>query len=81
VTLVSSAEETAYDVYRKLVKHNLQRHATDAPRHDFEATGGSQTEFLRLARRFLGPEVSTVELVETGTIHLPAFSAEQDTIA
>jgi len=79
VTLVSSAEETAYDVYRKLVKHGLQRQATDAPRYDFEATGDSQTQFLRLAKRFLGPEVSTVELVETGTIHLPPQPAEQDT--
>jgi glutamate racemase len=79
VTLVSSAEETAYDVYRKLVKHGLQRQATDAPRYDFEATGGSQSEFLTLARRFLGPEVSTVELVETGTIHLPHQQSEQDT--
>ncbi len=78
VTLVSSAEETAYDVYRKLVKHGLQRQATDAPRYDFEATGGSKTQFLRLARRFLGPEVSTVELVETGTIHLPTQPTEQD---
>jgi glutamate racemase len=79
VTLVSSAEETAYDVYRKLVKHGLQRQATDAPRYDFEATGGSQSEFLTLARRFLGPEVSTVELVETGTIPLPHQQSEQDT--
>lgn len=78
VTLVSSAEETAYDVYRKLVKHGLQRQSTDAPRYVFEATGGSQSEFLTLARRFLGPEVSTVELVETGTIHLPDQYAEQD---
>ena len=81
VTLVSSAVETAYDVYRKLVKHGLQRQSTDAPRYVFEATGGSQSEFLSLARRFLGPEVSAVELVETGTIHLPAQPAEQDLIS
>lgn len=78
VTLVSSAEETAYDVYRKLVKHKLQRQSTDAPRYVFEATGDSQSDFLSLARRFLGPEVSTVELVETGTIQLPEHSPEQD---
>ena len=68
VTLVSSAAETAYDVYRMLVKHDLQRQSTLAPTYLFEATGDSHSEFTRLASRFLGPEVSTVELVETGTI-------------
>lgn len=71
VTLVSSAEETAYDVYRMLVKYGLERTSAGPPVHTFEATGGSQQEFLRLASRFLGPEVSRVDLVETGTIHLP----------
>lgn len=71
VTLVSSAEETAYDVYRKLVKHGLQRGGKEPPNYTFEATGGSKSEFTTLARRFLGPEVSTVDLVHTGAIHLP----------
>lgn len=71
VTLVSSAEETAYDVYRMLVRHGLERTAPEAPTHTFKATGTSQADFLRLASRFLGPEVTTVDLVETGTIHLP----------
>ncbi|MCU1545876.1 MAG: glutamate racemase [Homoserinimonas sp.] len=72
VTLVSSAEETAYDVYRKLVKHDLRRPPTTVPpSYVFEATGDSKSDFTRLARRFLGPEVSTVELVVTGAIHLP----------
>jgi glutamate racemase len=70
VTLVSSAEETAYDVYRMLVKHGLERTSTTPPSYRFEATGDSQAEFLRLASRFLGPEVTRVELVETGTIPL-----------
>jgi glutamate racemase len=68
VTLVSSAEETAYDVYRTLVKHGLERASTEPPTYRFEATGDSKTEFLRLASRFLGPEVSAVSLVHTGTI-------------
>ena len=71
VTLVSSAAETANDVYRTLVKHSLLRSVGAAPNYTFAATGGSQDQFTRLARRFLGPEVSTVELVETGTIPLP----------
>lgn len=68
VTLVSSAEETAYDVYRTLVKHGLERTSTEPPTYRFEATGDSKNEFMRLASRFLGPEVNTVDLVQTGTI-------------
>lgn len=70
VTLVSSAEETAYDVYRMLVRHGLDRTDSAPPTYTFEATGESQADFLRLASRFLGPEVSTVDLVQTGTIPL-----------
>ncbi len=66
VMLVSSAEETANDVFQMLVHHDVLRHSAAPPRYVFEATGGSTAEFLALARRFLGPEVSTVELVETG---------------
>ena len=68
VTLVSSAEETAFDVYRTLVRHGLERTSSAAPSYTFEATGDSKDEFLRLASRFLGPEVTTVDLVETGAI-------------
>ena len=60
VTLVSSAEETAKDVYRTLVAHNLQRTEASAPTYRFQATGAA-ADFERLARRFLGPEVGTVE--------------------
>jgi glutamate racemase len=71
VVLVSSAEETAFDVYQTLVKHGVERVAQTAPTYTFEATGDSTAEFLRLASRFLGPEVTNVELVETGSISLP----------
>ena len=61
VTLVSSAEETAKDVFRQLVAHGLERPATlPPPRHRFLATGDPEP-FARLARRFLGPEVTAVE--------------------
>ena len=60
VTLVSSAEETAKDVYRTLVEHNLQRTATSKPTLTFKATGDADA-FEKLARRFLGPEVTKVE--------------------
>lgn len=60
VTLVSSAEETAKDVYRTLIAHNLERTNASKPTLRFQATGNAE-EFEKLARRFLGPEVTTVE--------------------
>ncbi len=60
VTLVSSAEETAKDVYRTLVEHNLLRSAVTKPTLRFLATGDKES-FGALARRFLGPEVASVE--------------------
>ncbi|MGV9188079.1 glutamate racemase [Arcanobacterium canis] len=55
VTLVSSAEETAKDVYRTLVANDMLADGTD-PQYRFMATSDPD-EFGRLARRFLGPEV------------------------
>lgn len=61
VTLVSSAEETAKDVYRTLVAHDLERDPAAGPAsHRFLATG-DPASFQALARRFLGPEVQAVE--------------------
>lgn len=61
VTLVSSAEETAKDVFRTLVAHNLERDAAAGPPvHGFRSTGDA-ARFSVLARRFLGPEVAVVE--------------------
>lgn len=61
VTLVSSAEETAKDLYRVLVEKQLLRQAsTTPPTHEFLATGDSH-QFEVLARRFLGPEVTKVK--------------------
>ncbi|WP_309617475.1 glutamate racemase [Salinibacterium sp.] len=71
VSLVSSAEETAYDVYRTLIAHNLERQSMDAPSYAFEATGPDKAAFLSLASRFLGPEVARVNTFDTGTIHIP----------
>ena len=60
VTLVSSADETAKDVYRELLNHAIESPVPEAhPQHEFLATGESET-FERLARRFLGPEVTNV---------------------
>lgn len=71
VTLVSSAEETAFDVYRTLVRHGMLRQDDAPPVHEFEATGTDNEHFKRLATRFLGPEVKKVETFETGVITLP----------
>jgi glutamate racemase len=61
VTLVSSAEETAKDLYRTLVENGLLRTASTTPAtHKFLATGDAKA-FETLARRFLGPEVTKVE--------------------
>ena len=61
VTLVSSAEETAKDVYRMLVAEDLTRPGgSPPPVHRFLATGDPEP-FTRLARRFLGPEVAVAE--------------------
>lgn len=54
VTLVSSAAETAADVYRMLVGADLLRPDDAAPpRHVFTSTGPPEP-FTRLSRRFLG---------------------------
>jgi glutamate racemase len=61
VSLVSSAEETAKDLYRVLVENSLLREPTDEPAvHRFLATGDAKA-FEVLARRFLGPEVGSVQ--------------------
>jgi glutamate racemase len=62
VTLVSSAEETAKDVYKVLVENNLLRLDSQKPTLSFRATGDS-AHFEKLAKRFLGPEVSRVESI------------------
>jgi glutamate racemase len=61
VSLVSSAEETAKDLYRVLVEGSLLRDSgVPAPTHRFLATGDAKA-FEGLARRFLGPEVGSVQ--------------------
>jgi glutamate racemase len=68
VTLVSSAEETAKDVYRTLVAGNIERpRDRDEPVHRFLTTGDPH-EFHELSRRFLGPEVGGVDAVSTTAV-------------
>ena len=60
VNLVSSAEETAKDLYKVLVDNDLLRTDAEPPTLSFRATGDAAS-FEKLAKRFLGPEVSKVE--------------------
>ena len=55
VTLVSSAEECAKDVYRVLADTGLMRDSGE-PTYTFVTTG-SPAEFETIGRRFLGPEL------------------------
>jgi len=59
VTLVSSAEETAKDLYRTLVENNLLNSGAAKVSHRFVATADTD-RFTALAKRFLGPEVVSV---------------------
>ncbi len=63
VTLVSSAEECAKDVYRMLVQHGIERaplnELAELPVHRFLTTGQPE-EFATTGRRFLGPELESV---------------------
>ncbi|WP_312855832.1 glutamate racemase [Nocardioides stalactiti] len=56
VTLVSSAEECAKDVYRMLADSGLMRES-GVPSYSFVTTG-SPAEFETIGRRFLGPELA-----------------------
>ncbi len=60
VSLVSSAEETAKDLYRVLVEKSMLAEPGHTANHQFLATGDAKG-FEVLARRFLGPEVGSVQ--------------------
>lgn len=69
VTLVSSAEETAKDVYRELAAGvGFRDELMSRPTHRFLATG-DPAPFARLGRRFLGPEVGEVAAAEHSDEH------------
>lgn len=60
VVLISSAEETAKDVYTVLVANDLLRKDSAPPAYEFYASGDEE-EFGRLGPRFLGPVISGVK--------------------
>jgi glutamate racemase len=59
VVLISSAEETARDVYARAVDAGILRTETEPPEHRFLCSGDPDA-FRALGRRFLGPEVAEV---------------------
>jgi glutamate racemase len=66
VTLVSSAEECAKDVYKMLARTGLMRQGGE-PAHRFLTTGGPD-EFETIGRRFLGPEMVTASQFVGGLV-------------
>lgn len=65
VNLVTSSEETAIDVYRKLKDLNLVRDDSAKARHVFAETApraGKSSNFVNLANRFLGPITHTTTI-------------------
>ena len=60
VTLVSSADETAKDVYRVLVREELGRDPQLPPPVHHFLTTGRPAQFREVGRRFLGPELEDV---------------------
>ena len=67
VTLVSSAEECAKDVYRVLTREGLLADYDAVPEHRFVTTGQPE-EFARLGARFLGPEVAMASQFAGGAV-------------
>jgi glutamate racemase len=63
VVLVSSAEETAKDVYATLLRSGLERREHDAPAHEFLSTGDPEL-FQHLAEVFLGPALLEVRAAQ-----------------
>jgi glutamate racemase len=73
VVLVSSAEETAKDVYAALLASDLRRTDPDEPRHELLTTG-DPASFLRIAHRFLGPEVGPIAPIEVAHVEAASWS-------
>ena len=61
VVLVSSADETAFEVRAELDEPVRRRPDRNTPRRVKFMTSGDPTTFRELGARFLGPEVEQVE--------------------
>jgi glutamate racemase len=65
VALISSAEETAKDVYAVLLERRLQSTSGVAPQHDFLCTG-DPAQFRKVAEHFLAPAIDEVRRTVPG---------------
>lgn len=70
VVLVSSAEETAKDVYATLLDEGLLREESSPPEHEFLCSGDPDS-FRALAARFLGPEAARVRAQSVQPARVP----------
>ncbi len=73
VVLISSAEETAKDVYATLLREGLRREDPGPPTHEWLTTGDPEA-FRRLVRRFLGPDVHDVRVARAVPVGGGAWS-------
>ena len=73
VVLVSSAEETAKDVYATLRASSLLGESGVEPRHEFLTTG-DPAAFRAIAQHFLGPDVGGVHPVEVRAVEGVSWS-------
>ena len=73
IVLVSSAEETAKDVYATLLGSSLLRQGEDEPVHGFLTTGDPE-QFRRIAHHFLGPEIVGVAPIDVRLVEGVAWS-------
>lgn len=80
VVLVSSAEETAKDVYATLVEAELLRPEGDDPEHEFVTTG-DPAAFRSVAHHFLGPDVGPVGPVEVRVVRGVARTTDAARVA
>jgi glutamate racemase len=71
VVLVSSAEETAKEVWGTLVSSDLLREEDGEPSHEFLTTGDPNM-FEAIAHRFLGPALGGVESVVVKPVEVGA---------
>jgi glutamate racemase len=67
--LVSSAEETAKDVYAALVSGDLLVEGVGDPVHAFLTTG-DPAQFRAIAHHFLGPALGGVDAVAVGAVEV-----------
>lgn len=78
VRLVSSDVETALDVYRMLAEHDLLAPAHGRGSCSYRQTGPDSDAFVRLAHRFLGPDVDHVGRLDTESLPLPGTDPIQE---